>query len=133
MDESETEFEAIEEHLSSLKKSAKVAEDAVVNAMNRLKVVQFKARVEMEELAETELRSKPMLRKWLEARNLSTDCSFQEFFDAFLQEHKKENRLDISDRSILLNAEGCKLFGWVGKEKKVFLPELLERLPSIYH
>ena len=133
MDESETEFEAIEEHLSSLKKSAKVAEDAVVNAMHRLKVVQFKARVEMEDLAETELRSKPALRKWLEARNLSTDCSFQEFFDAFLQEHKKENRLDISDRSILLNADGCKLFGFPGKDKKVLLPELLERLPSIYH
>lgn len=133
MDESDSELDAIEEQLSTLKQTAMKAEDAVVAAMNKLKVVQYKARAEMEELAETELRSKPTLRKWLEARDLSTDCSFQEFFDAFLQEHKKEYRLDISDRSILLNADGCKLFGLGGKDKKVLLLELLERLPSIYH
>jgi hypothetical protein len=133
MEESDSELDAIEQQLSTLKQTAAKAEDAIVAAMNKLKVVQYKARAEMEELAETELRSKPALRKWLQARDLSTDCSFQEFFDAFLQEHKEDHRLDITDRSILLNADGCKLFGLAGKDKKILLLELLERLPAIYH
>lgn len=120
----------IEEHLFTLKTRAKVAEETVVAALNRLKVVQHKMKLELEELSETELRSKPSLRKWLEARNLSTNCSFQEFFQVFLEEHKKEYRLDISDRSLRLNKEACELFGMIGT---ITMVQLLEKLPLIYH
>lgn len=120
----------IEEHLFTLKTRAKVAEETVVAALNRLKVVQYKMKLELEELSETELRSKPSLRKWLEARNLSTNCSFQEFFQVFLDEHKQEYRLDISNRTISLNKEACQLFGLTGT---ITMVQLLERLPIIYH
>ncbi len=123
----------IEQHLSSLKTASEVAEQEIVNALNRLKLAEHKLKIELEELSETQLRSKPLLRKWLKARDLPLDCSFQEFFQAFLEEHKKEHRLDLSDRSILLNAEGCKLFGMEGKEKKVSIHDILEHLPILYH
>ena len=128
-----TDHDDIEESLSSLKDSARVAEDAVLQALNRLKVAQHKLKIEVEELSQTELRSKSTLRAWLKSRQLAPDCSFQDFFQAFLDEHKKEQRLDLSDRSIVVNADGCKLFGLEGKDKKVLLHDLLERLPSIYH
>ncbi len=123
----------IEQHLSSLKTASQVAEREIVAALNRLKLTEHKLKIELEELSETQLRSKPLLRKWLKARDLPLDCSFQQFFQAFLDEHKKEHRLDLSDRSILLNAEGCKLFGMEGKEKKVSIHDILEHLPVLYH
>jgi hypothetical protein len=123
----------IEQHLSSLKNASQIAEQEMINVLNRFKLVEHKLKIELEELSETQLRSKPLLRKWLKARNLPLDCSFQEFFQAFLDEHKKEHRLDLSDRSILLNAEGCKLFGFEGKDKKVSIHDILEHLPVLYH
>jgi hypothetical protein len=129
----EEEINYIEQHLSTLKTASQVAEEQIVNAINRLKLAEHKLKIELEELSETQLHSKPLLRKWLKARDLPLDCSFQEFFQAFLDEHKKEHRLDLSDRSILLNAEGCKLFGMEGKEKKVSIHDILEHLPVLYH
>ena len=123
----------IEEHLFTLKTKAKATEETIVGALNRLKLVQHKVKIEMEALSETELRSKPTLRKWLEARQMATNCSFQEFFERFLDEHTQEYRLDISDRSLRLNKEACELFGFPGKDTKVTMVQVLEKLPRLYH
>lgn len=123
----------IEEHLFNLKQSAKKAEDSVVDALNRLKLTQHKLKIEMEQLSETELRTRPNLRAWLKSRDLHPDCSFQEFFQKFLEEHKQEYRLDLTDRSILLNKDACKLFGLTGTNVKMRMPEILERLPLLFH
>jgi hypothetical protein len=132
MEESDYESQ-VEEHLSSLKRSAKVAEDSITTALNRLKLAQHNLNIELKELSQTELRSKPGLRAWLKARELPLDCSFQEFFQKFLEEHKQEYRLNLSDRSICLNKDGCKLFGLEGSNVKLGMPEVLERLPLLYH
>ena len=130
---SESSINEIEESLSSLKASAKVAEDAIVASLNRLKLAQHKLKIEVEELSETELRSKPVLRAWLQAREIATTCSFQEFFQAFLNEHKGEFRLDLSDRSIRLNKDACQLLGYKEKDKRVTILEIMERLPLLFH
>lgn len=123
----------LEDHLSSLKKSANDVEDSITQALNRLKLAQYNLKIELEELSATELKSRPGLRAWLKARDLPLDCSFQDFFQYFLAEHKQEYRLYLSDRSILLNQDACKLFGFDGKDRKVELPMVLERLPLLYH
>jgi hypothetical protein len=133
METDEQDVKELETSLSTLKLAAGEADDAVTAALNRLKLVQFKVKQEIEELSETELRSKASLRQWLKARDLSTECSFQEFFQVFLNEHEKEYRLDLSDRSILLNKDACKLFGLTGKNTKLSMPEVLQKLPLIYH
>ncbi len=133
MELSENEESEIEMALDELKEKASKAEDQVTQALNRLKLVEFKMKQELEDLSETQLKSKAALRHWLEARNLSKNCSFREFFEKFLEEHKAEYRLDLADRSIRLNKDGCKLFGVSGKDVKITMKELLERLPQIYH
>jgi hypothetical protein len=133
MDETDRNENEIEESLSSLKSSGKEAEDAVVAALNRLKLAQQKLRIELEELSKTEVRSKPPLRHWLKSRQLPIHSTFEEFFQTFLEEHKAEHRLDLSTRSILLNKEGCKLFGLEGENKRITVNELLERLPLLFH
>lgn len=130
--ESDSENE-IETHLSTLKLKAGEAEDQVVLALNRLKLVEFKLKKELEDLSETTLRSKVPLRQWLTSRNLSKESTFQEFFEKLLEEHKEEHRLDLTDRSILLNKDACKLFGLSGKDVRFTMKELLEKLPQIYH
>jgi hypothetical protein len=132
MEESDYESD-IEERLSCLKKSSQDAEDSITEALNRLKVAQYNLKLELEELSATELKSKPGLRAWLKARDLPLDCSFQEFFQHFLNEHKQEYRLHLSERSIVLNKDACKLFGLDGINRKLGIPEILERLPLLYH
>lgn len=133
MELSDNEDQEIETALSTLKEKASKAEDQVTQAFNRLKLVEFKMKQELEDLSETQLKSKAVLRSWLEARNLPKTCSFREFFEKLLEEHKAEHRLDLTDRSIRLNKDGCKLFGFAGKDVKMTMKEVLERLPQIYH
>ncbi len=129
----EEDINFIEQHLSTIKTSALSLETSTVETLNKLKLAQHKLKMEMEQLSETELRSKPVLRAWLKARDLPLDCSFQEFFQAFLDEHKQDYRLDLSDRTVLLNKDGCKLFAVEGKNVKLGIRDLLERLPLLYH
>jgi hypothetical protein len=133
MELSETEDTEIENALETLKEKANKAEDQVIQALNRLKLVEFKMKQELEDLSETQLKSRAVLRHWLEARNLPKESTFQQFFEALLEEHKQEYRLDLGDRSIRLNKDGCKLFGVSGKDVKMTMTEILERLPQIYH
>jgi hypothetical protein len=132
MDASDNES-ILEEHMEYLKEKAKTVENDFVTILNRMKLTQHKLKLELKELSEIELRSKPTLRSWLKSRELPEDCSFQEFFEAFLEEHRKEYRLDLSERSICLNQDAGKLFGLKGKDICLTLPQLLERLPFIYH
>ncbi len=131
--DNEENIDFIEQHISSIKTSALSLETTTVATLNKLKLAQHKLKMELEQLSETELRSKPTLRAWLKARDLPLDCSFQEFFQAFLDEHKQDYRLDLSDRSVLLNKDSCKLFGLEGTNVKLGLRDLLERLPLLYH
>jgi hypothetical protein len=133
MELSDTEDSEIETALSTLKEKASNAEEQVLQALNRLKLVEFKMKQELEDLSETQLKSKAALRQWLETRSLPKTSTFQEFFETFLEEHKQEHRLDLTDRSIRLNKDGCKLFGVGGKDVKMTVAEILERLPQIYH
>lgn len=130
LDSEETEIEIA---LSTLKENANKAEDQVLQALNRLKLAEFKLKQELDDLSETQLKSKAALRHWLESRNLPKTSTFQEFFEKFLEEHKVEHRLDLTDRSIRLNKDGCKLFGISGKDVKMTVTEILQRLPQIYH
>ena len=125
------EFE-VQEQLFTLKTTATKLDDSLVTIMNRLKVAQHKLKMEMEELSETELLSRPSLRKWLRARDLPEDCSFTEFFEAFLLEHEKEFRLNLSDRTVCLNKDAARLFE-LKPELIVTLLDILERLPLLYH
>ena len=133
MESSDTDDNEIMLALTSLAENTKKAEEQVIHALNRLKLLEFKMKQELEDLSETQLKAKPALRYWLETRSLPKTSTFQEFFERFLEEHKAEHRLDLTDRSIHLNKDGCKLFGYAGKDVKVRLTEILERLPQIYH
>jgi hypothetical protein len=71
--------------------------------------------------------------KWLTDHRLPVECTFTDFFEVFVEEHKKEHRLDLSKRSICLNEEACILFGIKAVNPVVSLYDLLERLNVLYY
>ena len=73
------------------------------------------------------------MMKWLTDRHLPVESTFTDFFEVFVEEHKKENRLDISNRTLNLNPEACILFGYKEREITVHLYDLLEKLNVLYY
>lgn len=130
----ETEIEKItlDEVLSSLREQAKHVDTLFDDCWGRFKLIRQKAQEETSNLSESEWQPKARTLGWLSQRNLGTPISFHEFFQHFLEEHRKEQRCNVSERTIRLNSAACELFGYRGKEKTVHLLELLARLPLLF-
>ena len=84
-----------------------------------------------ESMSEVTLQAKPCLSGWLKKRGLPASLSFQEFFAEFLKEHAKEYRLDLSGRSIDLNADAVALIGYIGDEP-IDLLDFLLYVPCLF-
>lgn len=65
--------------------------------------------------------------KWLGDRKLSAEIPTAEFFQVFFEEHKKEDRLSLSNRSIALNPSACILF----RVKQGTILPILELFPLL--
>ena len=133
MDESQEENDTIslEDALESIKRNSKAAEVHYLESVKQLKA--FQNRLAKESNEEVPLQPRTRMMKWLTDRGLKVESTFQEFFEAFVEDHKKEHRLDLSTRSIQLNTAACVLFGYKDTNPKVSLYDLLERVPSLYY
>jgi len=89
------------------------------------------AETPMESISEVTLQAKPCLSGWLKKRELPASLSFQEFFAEFLKEHAKEYRLDLSDRSISLNADAAALINYASQEP-IDLLDFLLYVPTLF-
>jgi hypothetical protein len=131
MEETHTDVEdniSLEDTLESLKRNANAVDVHLQEARKKLKAFQQKI---TEESAPLQPRTRMM--KWLTDRHLPVESTFTDFFEVFVEEHKKENRLDISNRTLNLNTEACILFGYKEKELTVHLYDLLEKLNVLYY
>jgi hypothetical protein len=133
MDESQEENDTIslEDALESIKRNSKAAEVHYLESVKQLKA--FQKRLAKESNEEVPLQPRTRMMKWLTDRGLKVESTFQEFFEAFVEDHKKEHRLDLSTRSIQLNTAACVLFSYKDTNPKVSLYDLLERVPSLYY
>jgi hypothetical protein len=77
------------------------------------------------------LEVKPSAELWFSKRNMATTITFVEFFRAFLAEHSKEDRLDLSGRAILLNDDAAVLLKMT-KNSRLSIHGLLGKLPEIF-
>jgi len=131
-EESGTEDISLEDTLESLKRNAKAAEVHLVESLKQLKVFQRNLAKESKSV-ELPLQPKTRLMKWLTDRGLKVESSFQEFFEAFVEDHKKDHRLDLSERTIQLNTAACVLFGMKDTNPKVPLYDLLQKTTTLYY
>jgi hypothetical protein len=116
----------LREHSASLEKLSDQAHGHFQSFRKRM------AESPSESMSEVTLQAKPILHTWLKQRGLPTSLSFQEFFAEFLKEHAKEYRLDLSNRSIALNADAASLIAYTSKEPidlldfMLYVPRLFE-------
>lgn len=134
--ETETETEnqniSLEDTLVSLKRNAQAVDVYFNESKNKLKTFQRKLNEESKPLNHIPLQPRTRCMKWLTDRGLSVESTFVEFFEAFIEEHGKEERLDLSNRTICLNQDACILFGYKRVNPTVTLWEVLEKLPVLY-
>ena len=123
---------SLEDTLQSLKRNASATETYLVESIHHLRQFQKRVAEESKELSQMNLAPKTRMMKWLTERGLPVECSFPEFFEVFLAEHKQDHRLDLSRRTIRLNAAACILYGVKGKDPEVHILDLMEKLPILY-
>jgi hypothetical protein len=134
MEEQETETDTIslEDTLQSLKRNAYAVEIHLQQSIQNVKKLQKHVLEESKDISQHALQPRTRMMKWLTDRGLPVESSFQEFFEVFLDEHKKDHRLDLSRRTISLNTEACILFGYKSKHVELHILDLMEKLPILY-
>lgn len=131
-DESGTEDISLEDTLESLKRNAKATETHLLESLKQFKQFQKNLAKETNSI-EVPLQPKTRMMKWLTDRGLRVESTFQEFFEVFVDEHKEEQRVDLTSRTIQLNSAACVLFGYKDTNPKVHLYDILEKLGSLYY
>lgn len=134
MEETETEEDSISLELliQGLKRNAHATEVYLQQSIRHMKQLQKRLDEESQELSQRTLQPRTRMMKWLTERGLPVECSFQEFFEVFLDEHKQEHRLDVSKRTIRLNPAACILFDVKAKSPELHIFDLLEKYPLLY-
>jgi hypothetical protein len=116
------------ESLESLKESMKTVKVLFQECHERFKTFHQKM---VPPIDEALLEVKPSAELWFSKRNMATTITFVEFFRAFLAEHSKEDRLDLSGRAILLNDDAAVLLKMT-KNTRLSIHGLLGKLPEIF-
>jgi hypothetical protein len=118
--------------LRSLSRSALHIENLADSSYHRLKNIRKKAKMEVIPLRLQKLQAKPPAMVWLKKRKMLTRPSFREFFRQLIDEHAKEDRLELTNRSIRLNEDASQLFG-VEPDTCVSFFELMAKLPEVFY
>lgn len=132
MDTEQDDSISLEDSLDSLKRNALATQVMLQETVKSLKVFQMKVLEETTVPPSAKpLQPKTRMMKWLTDRHLGVESSFSDFFEAFLEEHKKEHRLDLSTRSIQLNKKASILLGYED-DQWVSVYDVLERALNLY-
>lgn len=132
--ESSDDERTAEDILSSIHQNISVFDTFFHECHSRFTMVKQKAEEEtVGPLSEIVLEPKPQLILWLEKRKLPKNTNFRSFFEVFLEEHKQDNRCDISERTITLNKEACVLLGYEATDIVIHILDVLGKLPMIFH
>ena len=131
IDTTESDEGSLEDLIESLKRNAFAVDQSYKQAVSKLKAVRVAVLEEQKSMSEVPLQPRTRLMKWLTDRGLPVDCSFREFFQTFLQEHKEESRLELETRVIRLSKSGAVLLG-KAPETRISLGEFFQSLSSLY-
>jgi hypothetical protein len=127
----EAETIPLEDTLDTLKRNANAVEIHLQETIKHVKRLRKQVVEESNDLSEMPLQPRTRMMKWLTERGLPVESTFLEFFEVFIEEHKKEHRLDLSQRTVRPNEKACILFG-LKEQDSITLFDLLEKLPLLY-
>ena len=121
------------ETLDQLKEKATESMKQFHRCVDQLTMIQEKIEEELDDsICQSVLTAKEGAKVWMHDHGLPIETSFQEFFSYLLKEHGKEDRLDLSNRSICLNKDTAQLFGLQVNSIHHIL-DILLMLPIIFY
>lgn len=128
----ESEAISLEHSLEGLKRDANAVEIHLLESIKQLKGVQKRVAQESKTI-DVPLQPKTRMMKWLTDRGLKVESTFQEFFEAFVEEHRRDHRLDLSTRTIQLNTPACVLFGLTKPQPAIHLYDVVDKVQALYY
>ena len=130
-EESDLDSVGIDELCVALNKSCKEVTDLYNDTYMQFRGLRKKVKDELNTMDRQPLKPKSHVKRWLKKHNLSDTPSFQEFFGVICDELAKEDRLDLSTRTIKPTKEIAMLFR-VEAETPIHVLDLLMRAPEVF-
>jgi hypothetical protein len=110
-EESDLDSVGIDELCQALDKSCKQVTDLYNDTYMQFRGLRKKVKDEMHTMDRHPLKPKSaFVKKWLKTHNLPETPTFQEFFEVVCDELQKDDRLNLSERTITPTKEIAKLF-----------------------
>jgi hypothetical protein len=109
-EESDLDSVGVDELCQALDKSCRLVTDLYNDTYMQFRGLRKKVKEEMHTLDRQPLKPKPHVKRWLKKHNLPETPTFQEFFEVVCDELQKEDRLDLSQRTLTPTKEIAKLF-----------------------
>ena len=131
-EESDLDSVGIDELCQALNKSCKQVTDLYNDTYMQFRGLRKKVKEEMHTMDRQPLKPKSAsVKKWLKSHNLPETPTFQEFFDVVCSELQKEDRLNLSDRTITPTKEIAKLFS-VKAETPIHVLDFLTQATEVF-
>lgn len=131
-DSSAEDSENLQELCQSLQTSSLQLADAIEDTYQHFKLIRRKVKDEEYSLDKMPLKPRAHTRAWMAAHGLPEQVCFEEFFAVILDELAKDNRLDLSARSLLPNthlAALCK----IPVDQPIHIMDFLSLVPTLFH
>ncbi len=131
-DESDLDSVGVEELCKALNDSCKQVTDLYNDTYMQFRGLKKKVKDELHTLDRHPLKPRAHVKKWLQSHELPDCPSFQEFFEAVCRDLKREDRLDITARTVTPTKEVAKLFK-IKENQPIHIFDLLLRAPEVFH
>lgn len=130
-DESDLDSVDLGELCEILDKSCKQVADLYNDTYMHFRGLRKKVKDEMHTLDRQALKPKPHVKRWLKKQNLSETPSFHEFFEVVCDQLTKEDRLDLSKRTVRPTKEIANLFN-IEAETPIHVLDLLMQATEVF-
>jgi hypothetical protein len=130
-EESDLDSVGIEELCDALNKSCKQITEVYNDTYMQFRGLRKKVKDEMHTMDYQPLKPKAHAKKWIVAHGLSDTPSFHDFFEAVCKELKEEDRLNITDRTLIPNKDIAKLFK-VPVDQPIHIFDFLPLVPEVF-
>ena len=130
-EESDLDSTGVEELCQALNKSCQQVTDLYNDTYMQFRGLRKKVKEEMHTMDYQPLKPKSHVKKWLQNHELPETPTFHEFFAAVCHDLKREDRLDITHRTVTPTKEIAKLFR-VEENKPIHIFDLLLQVPEVF-
>jgi hypothetical protein len=122
----------LKELCQSLQQSSLQLATAVEDTYQHFKLIRRKVKEEEHSLDKLPLKPRAHTRKWLEAHGLPEQCNYADFFTEVLNELSKEDRLDLSRRTLVPNASLAALVK-IPVDVPIHIMDFISLTPTMFH